>query len=245
MPGSRSNLARASQKTGESPLPLRQIEKTGFARIDPDELARRVPPSDALRARFSTVNPSLIEKVSQKYWNSQCSLAHRTTLTKTFDQDALLAYAGHSFFIDTIGQYIGVEPRIRYISAWIDYPTKADGPVSTQMFHRDPPHLKQIKTFLYLNDVSELNGPFSYVEGSHKDITRSLPHFRHSDDDVAALYPDAITANVTGRAGSLVIADVNGFHRGLKPVRGYRALLTVFYSGDRPACDDHEGPVIE
>ena len=226
-------------------MPLTQLEQAGLARIDPDELARLVPPSVAIRDRFNTLNPSLIEQVSQKYWSSQGSLAHRTTITKTFDREILLSYARHGFFTDLVSRYLGAKPRIRYISAWLDYPTRSDEPVTTQLFHRDPPHLKQVKTFLYLNDVTELNGSFSYVEGSHIDIIRRLPQFRHSDEEVAQLYPDAVTTNVTGSAGSLVIADVNGFHRGLKPTRGYRALLTVFYSGDHAFSDDLESPVIE
>ena len=58
-------------------------------------------------------------------------------------------------------------------------------PKDTQFFHRDPGSFKFLKLVIYLHDVDENSGPFSYVENSHKDFYFGKNgRKRYSDEDV-------------------------------------------------------------
>lgn len=97
-------------------------------------------------------------------------------------------------------------------------------------WHRDTFLKKQLKFILYLSDVTKENGPFTYINGSHKiqnkiiDLVkrprinpRRYPNY-HSNKEI----------ELTGKAGTLIIADTSGIHRG-KPIdNGSRHALTLY-----------------
>ncbi len=96
--------------------------------------------------------------------------------------------------------------------------------------HADTFH-PTIKAWLFLEDVTPEKGPFTYVKGSHKLTAARLRweyarsriaaqthdgysekgSFRASTDDLTAMNLPA-PAGVCARAGTLVIANTNGFH---------------------------------
>ena len=99
----------------------------------------------------------------------------------------------------------------------------------TCQFHRDfNSPVKVLKFFTYLNDVTMDNGPFTYVEGSHRrlpwDWSRKL---RWEDGEIESLYGADSVKNLTGKYGDLIIATTNGFHKGLPLKSGSRTLFTM------------------
>ena len=128
---------------------------------------------------------------------------------------------------------------MRYIGVWMDCPTR-DQAVETQLFHRDPEDIKLIKTFLYLNDVVEKTGPFCFVEKSHSNPWHSFSKILHSDEDVKKLYPKSEIKRCVGPRATFIMADTTGFHKGIKPVDGYRSLITVYYSSETPRFGNRE-----
>lgn len=90
----------------------------------------------------------------------------------------------------------------------------------TRDFHVDS-YKESIKVFLYLTDVSDLsNGPYSYVLGSHKDktlqgINRKLAmQAGNPSDTTSFIFNSELAVPILGQAGSLVISDQQGVHRG-------------------------------
>ncbi len=99
----------------------------------------------------------------------------------------------------------------------------------TCQFHRDfNSPVKVLKFFTYLNDVTMDNGPFTFVEESH----RRLPvgwsgKLRWEDSEIEALYGSDSVKNLTGEYGDLIMATTNGFHKGLPLKSGSRTLFTM------------------
>lgn len=108
-------------------------------------------------------------------------------------------------------------------------------------WHRDSPFSQQFKGLIYLNDVSEENGPFQYIPGSHRrgtivDYSRGLDcplsQYRFSDIDIARLEHAGTLRKrltLTGAAGTLLVANVKGLHRGKPLERGERWAITRYY----------------
>jgi hypothetical protein len=97
------------------------------------------------------------------------------------------------------------------------------------------------KAFLYLVDVEEDNAPFRFIRRSHKMEDWRTPYAIEFDADGASgryghFFPQEIRALreahpeweevvCTGKAGTLILADFRGLHRGTPLKSGRRVLL--------------------
>jgi len=112
----------------------------------------------------------------------------------------------------------------------------------TNMFHRDfNSPVKILKFFFYLNDVTEENGPFTYVEGSNREMPLHWDSYhRWPDHEIENVYGKNRIKFVTANVGDLLIGATNGFHKGLKLKNGDRTMFTINYlihpemEGSRP-----------
>ncbi len=102
---------------------------------------------------------------------------------------------------------------------------------------------KEFKAFLYLDDVNDQNGPFTYLRGSHRaHFTRlrrqmqdraAMKSTSFHEGDVRSLLKDEV--KVCGPAGTLILADVRGLHRGSPQLSGARSVLVNYlyrHAGD-------------
>lgn len=108
-------------------------------------------------------------------------------------------------------------------------------------WHRDSPYKHQFKFILYLNDVTEDNGPFQYIKGSHteevicrysKILGESYGKYRFTTEEVDKILnemPESKISTACGGAGTLLIADVKGLHRGKPLDNGERWATTRYY----------------
>ncbi len=102
---------------------------------------------------------------------------------------------------------------------------------TTQLFHVDPNSPKFLKCFIYLNDVDLNGGPFCYVKGSHRKKFQGWnTKYRWGKDDIHNIYGLENIIYLTAKKGDLIIADTNAFHRGIKPTKMDRTMLTIDYT---------------
>lgn len=116
-------------------------------------------------------------------------------------------------------------------------------------WHRDSVHKKQIKSILYLTDVTESHGPFQYLEKSHlpDNIFADTFQFnlyynknRFTNDEIRTIqiHKKYKLSTLTAKKGTLILADTRGLHRGMPIKSGVRYSLTnYFFSGNKTA--DH------
>ncbi len=88
----------------------------------------------------------------------------------------------------------------------------------------------EFKAFLYLEDVTIENGPFSYIKGSHKAyFTRHTKMLKDSNN--TSFFESDLKKwikyekPVIAKAGTLILADVVGFHRGLPQISKTRSII--------------------
>ena len=107
-------------------------------------------------------------------------------------------------------------------------------------WHRDA-HGHQFKAILYLSDASERNGPFQYLLGSHKlwrmavdtvfgDLPQA-PNTRYAAADIerAAARLHLTMQSFPAAAGTLLLVNTAGIHRGMPLREGTRYALTNYY----------------
>lgn len=107
-------------------------------------------------------------------------------------------------------------------------------------WHRDTPYSRQFKAVIYLSDVGYESGPFTYIPYSHKKINSIKAvlmrvfkggQYRYSDEEIEA-YNNLFKTQpkeITGKAGTLILTDTKGIHRGAPILKGMRYVLFNYY----------------
>jgi hypothetical protein len=141
--------------------------------------------------------------------------------TGTYVQLAL-----HPQIKGVVDGYFRVRTRVADVNVWRNLVT--DEPASSsQLWHRDIPDDRYVvKVFLYLEDVDEGGGPFSYVPRTHLkgsrgqltatavDAPQDTLAARVDDDGMAQAVPRDQWVVGTGKAGTIMLADTGGYHKG-------------------------------
>ena len=126
--------------------------------------------------------------------------------------------------------YIGMRSYLRGLELWRNLPTDAP-PKLSQLWHRDWDDRVNLKYFLYLSDVTEHHGPFTFAPGTHPRGPRALDvRDRLTDEEMTERIPREEWVVCTGEPGTVVIADTCGYHKGGKPERDDRLLWTAQYT---------------
>ncbi len=106
-------------------------------------------------------------------------------------------------------------------------------------WHRDSVYSRQLKSIAYLTAVDDDNGPFQYLEGSHRlDEMRAVSarfgfpvyNNRFSDElmeQIIGSMPDKLKT-FTAKAGTVILIDTRGLHRGMPIRKGIRYALTNY-----------------
>lgn len=163
------------------------------------------------------------------YLNNNNSKYFRSSITHIFDKNLLIKFAKNKSIVSKITDYFGFKPEVSHISCWVDEPSNHKESV-TQLFHRDPDDLKVIKLFLYLNDVDNDNGPFTYVEKSHLSPWKIANlSGRANDEEVIRIYPKNNIIKFTEPKHTIILADTKGYHKGTILKNNKRVLLNVVY----------------
>lgn len=106
------------------------------------------------------------------------------------------------------------------------------GITSTRGYHSDG-QKKQLKTFIFLTDVTKKDGPYNFVSGSHKLSIKRFISFWFNRIFNSKIDANTYLFNVTGKsytgnAGMMVISDQNGLHRGtVQEPEGFRVAIVI------------------
>jgi len=127
---------------------------------------------------------------------------------------------------EVIGRYLGCRPVLDMVASWWTFPAGEASSDSAQLYHFDLDRIKWIKAFVYLSDVGPTNGPHAYVRGSHLDSMEKLGRDgRFSDTEVFSKYPTSDEVVFTGPAGTVILEDTLGLHKGVPAQEGYRFIF--------------------
>jgi hypothetical protein len=150
--------------------------------------------------------------------------------------------------LDIVSAYKEGWTRLYYADNWytVPYPG-AEERVASQQWHRDPEEEHVVKMFLYVSDVGEGAGPFEYVRSSapggrygHLWPWRADQSIRLLDDELAAAVAPEDRVLCTGPAGTLILCDTSGFHRG-----GFArsaARISALWTFVSPSSDAGQNP---
>lgn len=143
--------------------------------------------------------------------------------------------------LSIVEHYIGLPIAYRGITVRRDL---ADGQYTeTRLRHKDNEDTRIVKIIVYLNGVTEVDGPFCYIPKTVF-VPRRLPG-RLSDPDMDRLVPRQQQVQCTGPAGTVVFADTcNVWHRGKVPESNDRLTIFYSYNSQMPRQPKHCQPLL-
>jgi hypothetical protein len=143
------------------------------------------------------------------------------------------------FVLDIATAYYGIP----FHSGLLMFQHNVQSNEHTRYYHVDA-FIREFKSFVYLDDVDGGNGPFAYIPGTQKSHFRRLRKQvvgNPEDESPTSFYPEELgglldlEAAVRGPAGTMILADVRGLHRGTPQIDRSRSVLVnyiVKHQGD-------------
>ena len=136
-------------------------------------------------------------------------------------QSPWLRYAASPLLLDIVNAYAAEPRRLFYLDNWftVPYPSASER-VASQRWHRDPDDEHVVKVFVYFSDVDDEAGPFEYVRssfsgGRHGELWPWGKGNRYPPpEEFDAAVPPEDRLTITGPAGTMIVCDTGGFHRG-------------------------------
>lgn len=164
-----------------------------------------------------------------------------------FDAESVFANIGLSGSLLAIADsYLRMTAQLRYYNVW--YTAASTGASrESQLWHFDREDNYILKVFLYLDDVDEGAGPFTYAPGTHRSGSHSSiqPEFimegnvrRTTDEQMVKVYPRENWKVGTGSKGTIIFADTRGYHKGGEARNKDRMMFTCMYTSPASQSKD-------
>jgi hypothetical protein len=119
--------------------------------------------------------------------------------------------------LEIVNSYFGMFTRLRAYNVWHTFVSKL-APQDSQLWHHDPEDNCILKVFVYLSNVDDDAGPFTYAVGTHlKGGLCRKPRGagnRSDDKQMAEVVPPERWVRCTGPKGTIIFADTRGYHKG-------------------------------
>lgn len=177
--------------------------------------------------------------------NDTQSVGHKTFNVEllgscvNFEPNAIFArFALQDTLLNIANEYFRMLVKLRYYNVWYTFATDSKARES-QLWHFDREDNYILKVFLYLNDVDEGAGPFTYAPKTHPkgDLRGREPEYfleqnvrRTNDEQMAAVVPQENWLKATGKKGTIVFADTRGYHKGGEARTSDRLMYTCMYT---------------
>jgi phytanoyl-CoA dioxygenase PhyH len=240
---------RIGSKVNVSPIEenvLQRLNADGIAFTSVEDLFGNDPDFAALE---QAVN-GLIERRKDEIASLKDRAAESEIGSKTFNLEVLgseVAFDQNSIFarvalnkrlLNIADSYFQLCTQLRYYNVWKTFASSGSARES-QLWHFDREDNYILKVFLYLDDVDEGAGPFTYAPGTHaKGRYRKIrpEHFleggvrRTTDDQMRAVYPEDRWIKAIGKKGTIIFADTRGFHKGGEARTKDRLMYTCMYT---------------
>jgi len=209
---------------------LEDLEETGIALTSLDELFDTSVLGN-LQKHVKHLEKTLDTKTKKSYLHDYWQKRPPISLG-----DPIMSLSLSSKILDVVNSYLGMYSQLAFFFLQKTEVRNGEDREYSQRWHRDPQEQKFCKVFIYLNDVDESAGPFTYIPNS---VSGKKYGSLFPQKPPAGSYPkngaveDAIPTTdykiMTGKAGTVIFCDTTGLHRGGYATEKERIMATFAY----------------
>lgn len=140
----------------------------------------------------------------------------------------VLEIANDPRIVSMVEEVLGCRPTVSNLHLWWSLPDRGRRR-DAQLFHRDVDDWAFLKLFIYLTDVDEGSGPHGFVRSSHR-VSKLLPIRRYQDEEVVRAFGEENLRLFCGAAGTAILENTFGLHKGQQATSRRRLILQIQYS---------------
>lgn len=228
---------------------LSNLNENGIAFTTVDDLLGKDKGFEELNSNVNAILESRKEELTQLKLraNEENTIGDKTFNLEllgselTFDSENVFAhFALNDTLLNIANSYFQMYAKLRYYNVWKTFASKGT-PRESQLWHFDREDRYILKMFLYLSDVDEGAGPFTYAPGTHKKgkLSNLEPKFfveggvpRTNDDQMNEVFPQDKWIKGIGKKGTIIFADTRGFHKGGEARTNDRLMFTCMFTSE-------------
>lgn len=221
----RRALAKTLRRTPESSAVAANLRRDGYSRVEgllePGSLAaldRAVRPKIGSRpagdSGFGGVKSFMEHLLDGDMIDG--SLPSESPFARFALQEPVLA---------ALAEHYGELPMFDYVSLIYSGPVEQDFKVS-QLWHRDYDDTRVVKLFVYLTDVADADGPFTFVPGPQSDRVGFSRRSHRSDAEIGHVIDLGDAVRMTGpRLTAFLVETSRCLHMGSRVAPGHERLM--------------------
>ncbi|MGB7201860.1 MAG: phytanoyl-CoA dioxygenase family protein [Pyrinomonadaceae bacterium] len=226
---------------------LRELDENGIVITTVSELFGDTSQFEELDSEVSRVLQLRKDEIEElrSMANDDTAIGSKTFILEVlgsdvvFDERSIFArIALNNSLLNIADSYLRMTSKLRYYNVWQTFASSGAARES-QLWHFDREDRLILKVFLYLNDVDEGAGPFTYAPGTHKKGRyRAIePESfveggvrRTTDEQMSEVFAEDKWIKGIGKKGTLILADTRGFHKGGESRTKDRLMYTCMYT---------------
>jgi hypothetical protein len=178
----------------------------------------------------------LTRRVEEGYERKSGHKSYRQSIGKDEDligNEALLAFVLSPPILEIAMGYLREVPVLQSVELWRSVPVESSI-TGSQYYHQDYIDRRQVKFFVYLNDVTSQDGPLMVLPASKSAHLREKTRYKGGelhDEEVFRHVDKASEIECTGKAGDIIVADTSRcFHYGSRCYAGERWVLMFHFT---------------
>ncbi|MBK9563066.1 MAG: hypothetical protein IPO54_08145 [Micavibrio sp.] len=195
----------------------------------PDNLAQDVVAE--IRARLQNIDVETIRKTSKKPY--LLSVIKGAEISR---DSAIYKLVSHREVVGCVARYLKCFPILSFIAVWYS-PNLPGQETGSQKFHLDHEDYRQIKAFMFIEDIGPNNGPFTLIPAAASEKIQNAINYKMTpdnkqieDETVYGIAGSGAARPLTGPPGTLALIDTSRcFHYGSREGSAPRIMLTFQY----------------
>tara|TARA_Y100000996_G_C22450141_1_gene613496 strand:- start:105 stop:1037 length:933 start_codon:yes stop_codon:yes gene_type:complete len=187
---------------------------------------------------LETVNNDLNKFDFQKFKNYNAGLIPIKSSDDFNSESPEFKFVTNNYLIEIVSRYLNCVPLLTNLSLWYS-PNDKIFENSSQEYHLDHEDYKQVKGFLFINEIDLQTGPLSIINLEQSNNIEKLLNYKMTqkdkrvDDKLIMKVKKKISINeniITGKSGDLLLCDTsNCFHFGSRLGNKPRFILAFQY----------------
>jgi hypothetical protein len=226
---------------------LKQLRRQGVVEthLDQLQLANTAPmwaAAHALVPSLPNPSPAAVTHVAgRKVQDFEAHCVHADAAKFVLDYPEILLWGLGDRLLDLVENLMGCPPALIGVALRKDRPNGQQ--IGTRLWHMDGEDKHVFKILIYLNDVSQAEGPFEYVpkqrfNPKYRGFSRFLVRFRrgyNQNQGFEKIVKPKHWKSATGKAGTAILTDTaKVFHHGAIATEGERLVLIFAYTTQQP-----------
>lgn len=215
-----------------------QIQKEGYYlsnyKLDDQTIEKLIEFATKTPASFLNLNSGQTDSCDQVIFDSDNPISpiYKFDAQQLLQNQHIQKLVVDQSLLAVAQEYLNCSPVLDLITMWWSVPFNMKGlSEAAQEYHYDMDRIKFLKIFIYLTDVDTDTGPHCYVKNSHIRKPKSLLFDgRKTDSEIYLHYLQSDCKELCGKAGTIILADTRGFHKGKPLLKKHRLIFQMEFS---------------